>query len=607
MHSKAGQTGAGSPELGRMNWQRVLTVGGVVVAALGSAAWVLLQRAAVPASIDPTEVVSDAFDRWEQPAVWPNGLEVLDSVSCTLTAFTRSADSVCVYHANSLPTALPGGWVSEVWQGGWILGAGLKDWEVEPGSMAAHWQPRSGGRTVQVLLGDGTVESSFERLGAAGKNEKLVTQVGGSARSGESVLPQSWAAWYGRMAGDAAVQTAAVGAYPTAAAQVPDSLDWLVESAWLTCTVDGARLRAYAGVDSLAAVQREGSWENGVWYIPSKGGDSSWSLVPPYRADDDEAPAAFEFARWSRSESRTGRALLDGRLVWTVQEQSSGSPAVVAEAAVAPLETSVSQMPKPSDILGHARNHRTGNRMELRNEGNRVVAQENGREVWSVEIETDASPEVWEIDLYRNGKYQVAIGAGKRFHVIDVLGREVKGFPKRWSTGFSAFAVFDYDKNRQFRFLLAAPSGEVFNFRKEGERTPGWKFKAEPGRYIVSLSHLRIGPRDYIFASQDDGSVRILSRTGEDRFRSPVRVPAGQRLAFRLGKDLASSTVLYVDNEGWVQERTIGLDEPVGLSRMTRGLSVLVEDRTGDGISEVVVTTAAGEEWWDAGNQRLSN
>jgi len=84
-----------------------------------------------------------------------------------------------------------------------------------------------------------------------------------------------------------------------------------------------------------------------------------------------------------------------------------------------------------------------------------------------------------------------------------------------------------------------------------------------------------------------------------------VRVPVGQRLAFRLGKDLASSTVLYVDDEGWVQERTIGSNEPVGMSRMTRGISVLVEDRTGDGISEVVVTTAAGEELWDAGNQRL--
>ena len=589
-----------------MNWQRGLTVGGVVVAALGSAAWVLMQRAEAPPYIDPTEVVSDAFDHWEQPAAWPNGLEVQDSLSCTLTAFMRRADSVCVYHATSLPTALPGGWVSESWQGGWILGAEVEEWEIDPGLMAAHWQPRSGGRTVQVLLSDGTVESSFERLGTAEKNEKLVTQVGCAVpQPGTSVLPQSWAAWYGRMVGNSVVQAAAVGAYPTKTAQVPDSLDWLVESAWLTCTVDGTQLRAYAGVDSMAAVQREGSWASGVWYIPAKNDASLWSRIPAYRFDDNEAPATFEFARWSQAESRTGRALPDGRLVWTVQENANSGGTVVAEAVIAPLETTA--LPAPTGILGYARNHRSGGRMELRSEEGGVVARENGRDVWSVEIEAAAVPEVWEIDLYRNGKYQVAIGAGKRFHVIDVLGREVKGFPKRWSTGFSAFAVFDYDKNRQFRFLLSAPNGEVFNFRKEGERTPGWKFKAESGRHIVSLSHLRIGPRDYIFAGQDDGSVRILSRTGEDRFRSPLSVPAGQKLAFRLGKDLASSTVLYVDNEGWVQERTIGSDESVGMSRMTRGSSVLVEDRTGDGIPEVVVTTAAGEELWDAGNQRLSN
>ena len=103
-----------------MNWQHGLTVGGVVAAVLGSAAGVLLQRAEAPPSVDPTEVVSDAFDHWEQPAAWPNGLQVQDSVLCTLTAFTRSTDSVRVYHATSLPMALPEGWVSEAWQGGWM-------------------------------------------------------------------------------------------------------------------------------------------------------------------------------------------------------------------------------------------------------------------------------------------------------------------------------------------------------------------------------------------------------------------------------------------------------------------------------------------------------
>ena len=97
--------------------------------------------------------------------------------------------------------------------------------------------------------------------------------------------------------------------------------------------------------------------------------------------------------------------------------------------------------------------------------------------------------------------------------------------------------MFDYDKNRQFRFLLAAPNGEVFNFRKEGERTPGWKFKAESGRHIVRLSHLRIGPRDYIGGAgrwlcphpEPDGGGSVPFSGAR-----PSRAAVG-----RLGKDLA--------------------------------------------------------------------
>ncbi len=589
-----------------MKWQRALTMGGTVLAVIGSTFWVYFEREGEPQFVDPTDVVSDAFDCWEQPANWPKGLEVADSLSCTLTSFTRSADSLQIFHSTSVPKTLPPGWKSQEWRGGWILGVYIAAWEIDPGSMATHWQPRSGGRMVQTLRADGTVESTFEHQVKESRAERLVTQIGGGVPNGNPSLPQSWALWYRQIAESGNIELAAVGAYPTGETYIPDSLRWLVHSSWLNCSVDGIRLRAFAGVDSLAAVQQCGSWERGVWYIPANDAESAWSHLPEYGRREEQNSAPFHFAEKSQRQTKTGQALVDGRLIWTIQDRvdDDTGPGPVIESVIAAHAAPTTVKP---GLLGYARNHRSGERMELVKVENRVVAKENGREVWSIEIDADVFPQVWEIDLYRNGKYQVAIGAGKRFHVIDILGREVKGFPKRWTTGFSAFAVFDYDKTRQFRFLMAEPNGQVFNFRKEGERTPGWKFEAQRGRYIISLSHLRLGPLDYIFAGQDDGSVRILSRTGEDRFLTPVRVPVGQRLAFRLGKDLPSSTVLYVDGEGWVQERTIGSDEPVGLSGMTRGVAVQVRDRTGDGVPEVVVTTAGGEELWDSANQRIAN
>jgi hypothetical protein len=64
--------------------------------------------------------------------------------------------------------------------------------------------------------------------------------------------------------------------------------------------------------------------------------------------------------------------------------------------------------------------------------------------------------------------------------------------------------------------------------------------------------------------------------------------------------------VLYIDDSGWLQERTFGTNEPVGMSRMTRGISAAMDDRDGDGIQEVIVQTLAGEEVWNARNERIN-
>ena len=99
----------------------------------------------------PDRVVSDAFDHWEQPAAWPNGLVVQDSVSCTLTAFSQRAKAVSVYHSTSAPQCCPPGGSAKrgradgLWVSHWRV-------ELEPGAMAAYWQPRSGGRRCKCCL-----------------------------------------------------------------------------------------------------------------------------------------------------------------------------------------------------------------------------------------------------------------------------------------------------------------------------------------------------------------------------------------------------------------------------------------------------------------------
>ena len=132
----------------------------------------------------------------------------------------------------------------------------------------------------------------------------------------------------------------------------------------------------------------------------------------------------------------------------------------------------------------------------------------------------------------------------------SMSGREVKGFPKRWSNGFSAFA-FDYDKTANSASEGSAERGSVRD--PEGRRIPLLALATIRPAHR-RLSHLRIGPRDYIFAA-GRRFVRILSRMGEDRFRSPVRVPVGQRLYVPIGQRLRRDGAAWTMKGGCKSER----------------------------------------------------
>jgi hypothetical protein len=187
---------------------------------------------------------------------------------------------------------------------------------------------------------------------------------------------------------------------------------------------------------------------------------------------------------------------------------------------------------------------------------------------------------------------------------VDVLGREATGFPLRsGNSRVTAWWVADYDRDQQFRFLVAFEDGSLKNWRDEGQPTPGWNFQPSSHGAITYLEPIRVGSKDYLFAGHRDGFVRLLSRSGEDRATTAVRVPSGQVPAFRLGATIEASTVLYFDAEGVLQERTFGDNRAVGLSGKAKGDSVRLEDTDGDGKPEVVVMKGGKRQVFNARNE----
>lgn len=623
MLEKGAQIGAESPELYTMSHRRIWAVFIVTLASCFSVWWTLNRRIEKRQLLDPGAFASDRFYRWEFPATPPLGVSFDEKDLPQAFLFSAGSDtSSFIWFFPFQPKQVPVKFSTKPWGGGWLMGSNLNNWEENPGEMAARWAPRMPGRNVLIRQPNGEIES----LHQLDNEQAIIMSTSWVVNATAPIAPLSafWVQWYLNLtkASESRWEEVRVGASSGhfSGAQ-NDSLMHLSEGSWITAVAsNGQFMAAMEMSDSTQAAGLNGQWREGVMLVSSDTAFVDWNALgwPDSAAVLEGVPIKnADFGSWECGREKWGVYAGDHRVVWQTQtgisrsnftDESSVQEKSDSPSSPRPVESaSIGLAELNGQNLGVVRNHRTNSGMDLIWESRKVLAQNSeGKTIWSLGLSGDERPQVWEIDLYRNRKYQAVVFAGKEVHVIDVLGRSVKGFPKRWSQGFSAVAVLDYDRNRQFRFLMAAPNGELYNFRREGERTPGWNFKPQPDRYITSLAHLRVGNKDYVFAGQDDNTVRFLKRSGEDRFDAALEFPSGQEPVFRLGATLETSAVLFFNAAGVLQERIIGSNQPTGMDGLTRGLSVAVEDRTGDGIPEVVVQTRNGEEIWGANNERIN-
>jgi len=256
-------------------------------------------------------------------------------------------------------------------------------------------------------------------------------------------------------------------------------------------------------------------------------------------------------------------------------------------------------------LLGVTRDHKKGIDMDIvwNPENSSVDAvSAGGQVVWS---KTTVGPPIgnsFEVDLYANNKYQTAFATSSALYVVDRLGHDVKGFP--YEAEVSGLAVFDYDKNKKFRILLATTGGDIINLRSEGRLTAGWNFKRlTEDKHVVHLAHIRVGSKDYIYGGCYDGSVILLKRSGQVRGSTPVVINPRSKPAFRLSNTIGKSTVIFIDSEGWLQELTLSEAEPVGISGRTRADKVTVQDIDADGKKEVVTYLNGIRSVWNSRNE----
>ncbi|MFD2516912.1 hypothetical protein [Salinimicrobium flavum] len=150
----------------------------------------------------------------------------------------------------------------------------------------------------------------------------------------------------------------------------------------------------------------------------------------------------------------------------------------------------------------------------------------SGKIYWKKKMDSRILGEIHSIDILKNGRYQLAFATQNQLHVIDRNGNPVKPFPHKFRDAITQpLAVFDYDNNRDYRFVIVQGK-EVLMYDNKGRRVKGFKYSKATDEVVHAPKHIRLGRKDYILIPEASGKLNILSRTGQ------IRVPVKEKISF---------------------------------------------------------------------------
>lgn len=174
-----------------------------------------------------------------------------------------------------------------------------------------------------------------------------------------------------------------------------------------------------------------------------------------------------------------------------------------------------------------------------------------GEILWQKNIEEKILGKIHQIDIYGNNKWQYAFNTESKLFIVDRNGNDVKGFPISFEHRSSApMAIFDYEKNHKYRFLV--PQGKALHmYNKTGKEITGWKFNQSNSLLTYTPTHFVLAQKDFILIPESDGTLNIMNRRGESRLKLKEKIDFSNNEIYLVkGKNLNESRLVTTDKSG---------------------------------------------------------
>lgn len=227
------------------------------------------------------------------------------------------------------------------------------------------------------------------------------------------------------------------------------------------------------------------------------------------------------------------------------------------------------------------RNHRTNKKeIVVQDQANILyLISTEGKILWKKQLKGSIQGKIEQVDIYKNGRLQLAFTTDNQFLVLDRNGKEVNPFTISYEGGnLNPLAVFDYDGKKNYRFVVT--QGEkIFMYNSKGSIVDGFKYTRAEKAISGIAKHFRIGSKDYLVFKLEDGSLKVLNRVGTVRTRVSEKIDFSDNEVLLYKNKFTTTdkkgTLHQIDQKGRITKINFNLNKDHGLDATSNSLVVM--------------------------------
>ena len=244
---------------------------------------------------------------------------------------------------------------------------------------------------------------------------------------------------------------------------------------------------------------------------------------------------------------------------------------------------------KPAIVV----NHNTGEReLFVQDEGNTIyLINDVGRILWKLPIDGKINSEVYQVDMFKNGKLQYLFSTPGHLYLIDRNGNYLPRFPLAFKSPCErGISVADYENNKNYRVFAPGADHRVYLYEVSGNFVKGWDVPKSDNDIVSKIYHFRVEGKDYLVYA-DRYRLYILDRKGKERVKVSTLLNLSANTSLYLTKQNGQMKMAFMDANGEIVLVNFrGQVERIKGEEMIDGGMFNVEDVNNDGQDEFIYT-----------------